>query len=355
MSQPFKYSETKALSQSSLKSLDWNPKKFYEEEYLWLTGVIPSKPDRPLTDSMKIGDLVDIHFTRPKDLDNEYVIIPEAPTGQMLAFVDEYFRLERAITLDFTESFEYDDDFAIHLAQSAYDVVGFKRDKLATVIERFKTEGAVYYTALRKSIGKTPASLDVRRSADYIIRAFEQDRFIGPIMRLQESPMLKIYNQLEIYFKIGEVLFKALLDKVVVDDTEMTIQPYDIKTASDVFPNSFMNWRYDLQGAFYTMALAHWMSYSGMWNGDLSRQYTILPFKFIVGYTTGQRPEIWVMTKEDMIAGKIGGTNRYGRQVKGCDRLIDDYKWHVEKGQWDYPRDVYENDGVRLLNCYTND
>jgi len=347
MSQPTKYKETKALSQSSLKSLDWNPKKFYEDEYLWLQGITQTRPEHPISDSMKIGELVDIHYTRPEDLDSEYVIIPEAPTGQMLIFVDEFFRIESGASNGYTVPLSEVDIASI--ANTAYSTAGFKRDTLEKVLERFKTEGAMYYTALRKSIGKTVASPEIRRTADYIIKSFDQDLFIGPIMRLKETPMLKIYNQMEIYFTWQGVALKALLDKVVVDHEAKTIQPYDIKTASDAFPSSFMNWRYDLQGAFYTLAIEEWAFFNGC------EVYKILPFKFIVGYSTGQRPEIWEMTQGDLTAGEEGGINRFGRQVKGYKQLIEQYKWHVENNKWDYSQEVYESNGVRLLNCYKDE
>lgn len=348
MAQPIDYKNTKALSQSSLKVLEYNPRGFYRDEYLWLIGKTLTKPESRPTDPMKLGEIVDINLTRPEDLEKEYVVINNPPTGQMLKFVDAYFRDESLATKSYTENIS--EDMTRLIASAAYTEALFIRDSLKTVLSRFETEGAAYYTALRNSIGKTVVSAELMGTAMEVTEALKTDEYTGPIVGDPGGNLLQdVYNQLPIYFNLGGVPLKALVDKVIVSHRNKTIQPYDIKTCGDSFWTAFGNYRYDIQGAFYLEAIRVWRDITLNLN-----DYKLMPFRFIVGYTNGKgyRPELWEMSWQDEAVGRNGGSNRMGRQVKGFLDLLRDYKWHVEHEQWDYPAEVYQKDGVRILNYY---
>lgn len=344
MSQPLEYRNTKALSQSSLKLIEYNPKKFYRDEYLWIIGQIPDKPEDKPTDAMILGTIVDVKLTTPEDLD-QFVVLNNVPSGQMKEFVDTYFEIEhrnlreKSLTVGSVDL----------IGHAAYDKVGFKRDSYPKVIERFKVEGAPYYTALVKSVGKTPVSQELMGDALGVYNDLIYDEFTGPILKQTSTGFVEVFNQLDVYFNLKGIPLKALLDKVIVDHTQKTIEPYDIKTCGDSFLSSFGNYRYDLQGAFYLLAVRIWRDTVLKKN-----EYKILPFKFIVGFTNhkGLRPEIWEMTEADVTAGSIGGTTRSGRTVRGYLSLLRDYQWHMDYDRWDYPAEVYRNNGIKLLNYY---
>lgn len=344
MSQPTEYRDTKAISQSSLKLIEYNPKKFYTDEYLWLIGQAERPVDKS-TDAMTLGTIVDKKLTDPKGLD-EFVILNDVPSGQMKDFVEEYFRIEqnnlreKSLTVGSVDL----------IGQAAYDKVGFKRDSYPKVIERFKTEGAPYYTALVKSIGKTLVSQELYQDSLRVYNDLIYDEFTGPILTQKTTETIEIFDQLPIYFNLKGVPLKALLDKVVVNHEEKTIALYDIKTCGDSFLSSFGNYRYDLQGAFYLDA-------ARIWRDTVLKksEYKMLSFKFIVGYTNhkGIKPEIWEMLPCDLMAGIYGGDTRTGRKVKGYKVLLDDYLWHVKNKKWDYTADVYANNGIKYLNYYS--
>lgn len=339
MSQPLEYRNTKALSQSSLKMIEYNPKKFYRDEYLWIIGQIPEKPEDKPTDAMTLGTIVDVKLTTPEAL-GQFVVLNNVPSGQMKEFVEEYFRLEQEHGLGLDEN---------EIGKLAYDFAKFKRDSYPKVIERFKIEGAIYYTALVKSVGKTPVAIELMNDALGVYSDLITDEFTGPILRQTTEGSIEVFNQLAIYFNLKGVPLKALPDKVVVNHEEKTIAPYDIKTCGDSFLSSFGNYRYDLQGAFYLLAVRIWRDTILKKN-----EYKILPFKFIVGFTNhkGLRPEIWEMTEADVTAGSIGGITRSGRTVRGYLSLLRDYQWHMDYDKWDYPAEIYRNNGIKLLNYY---
>lgn len=359
MSQPLNYRDVRAFSQSSLKLLDFSVTKFHREEYLWVIGQKLDRPDDGGSDAMTLGSLVDAILTRPDDVKKEYEVINCNVGGQMKDFVEEFFKIEQSMVLP--EDSMLDPEQAAQVnAKVAYDLVGFKRDKLETVIARFRSEGLEYYNALRKTIGKKIVSTEVIEHANSLVKCMEEDEFIGPIIRREKGSGISgggmqtvdVYDQLAIYWEERGLKLKALLDKVVVNHMSKTVQPYDIKTTgSSNFQDAYGMYRYDLQGAFYTDALRHWMKEQGI------EDYTILPFKFIVAFTNekGIGPQMWQMGARDYTVGRWGVTRPKEKKVKGYSTLIDDLLWHIKEDKWKYPKEVYMNKGVRELNYYVDD
>jgi len=238
--------------------------------------------------------------------------------------------------------------------------VGFKRDKLETVIQRFQTEGLVYYNALRS--GKKVVMQEVKEKAERLVKQLEEDEYTGPIVKQRSihpfdreftGEHIEVFDQLAIYWEEDGIKYKALLDKVIVNHTKKTIQPYDIKTTSSSdFREAFSQYRYDLQGAFYTDALYHWMDQMG-W-----KDYTVKAFTFIVVFTNdkGIAPQLWKMGSSDYRSGRDGIRKvvNFGWHVKGYRSLIYDLQWHIKENKWKYPRSVYLQNGVRELNCYSD-
>lgn len=340
------YRDLKMLSQSSLKLLDYSPAKFYEYEYMWLKG-LGERRDMPENEAMRFGSLVDCKLLTPELFDETYSINSGVtPTGQMLTFVEAYYKFE----------FEYEalvgtkdlsEEEVLMIATKAYDAVGFKRDKLQSVIERFKTEGIDYYNFLLLSAGKKVISQEEDQKATKLIFEAKNAEFIGDILSADSSPGLVTFKQLPLFTKlsIGTYLIevKGLLDFVIVDNLNKTITPYDLKTTGEsYFLNSYTSRRYDLQAALYTELLKTWAESN-------YPDYQVLPFNFLVIYTNGNKPELYELTQDQLRLGAIGGTNQYGRPVKGFIDLLQDYVWHVENNKWNYSKEVYENNGRKLI------
>lgn len=357
MTQPVNYRDVRAFSQSSLKLLDFSVTKFYREEYKWVIGELLERPDDGGSDAMTLGSIVDLLLTRPDDLDKEYVFIKDAPTGQLRQFIEAFRDLEV-----FYEGRHTTEE----TAKIAYDSVGFKREKLETVVQRFQTEGLPYYNQLRASVGKKLVNQEVLDKARALVKMLEEDEYTGPIVTQKTTGhfdqfMIEVWDQLPIYWEEHGLKFKALLDKVIVNHEKKTIQPYDIKTTgSNDFREAFSNYRYDIQGAFYSDALHHFIEQQG-WKG-----YSVLPFVFIVVFTNdkGIGPQLWKMSDYDYVVGKMGHIYRHlGNTVitnvrtirpRGYQTIINDLLWHIKENRWKYPKEVYLKNGLRELNYYVD-
>lgn len=175
------------------------------------------------------------------------------------------------------------------------------------------------------------------------------------------SPYFKNDKE-ELLFQVG-ILFeyrgfecKALLDGVRINHETKQIRPFDLKSTGQSvysFGNSFLNYGYFRQAAFYYHAI---QTEGSPVKKYLDEGYTLLPFQFIVVETrrnTTAPALIYEVSEEDLAAGFSGGIVN-GRSLKGIDQLLDDYTWHLENDLWEFPRDVYEQQGVYNLHVFQN-
>lgn len=350
MGQSSEYKSIKALSQSSLKQLEYDPKSFYTFEERWLTGELQNKPEFKPTESMKLGEVVDCLLLTPELFESNFLVnnsIP--PTGQMLEFVDQYTFLEKEASSNYT--IELSKESIQQLAQTAYEYVGFKRDSLSKVLDRFKDEALEYYN-MSRILDKTVVNSKMYKLALDLVSLIKEHEYAKKIINLPSD--CEGHNQLIVrgQWHSGDgviVHLKGLLDRVIIDHTAKEIVPIDLKTTSeDYFPNSIISYRYDLQAAFYSHLLAQWMI------GKPWSTYRLMPFVFLTVNTVNPKVAMWQLSARDLSTGKFGGETHYGREVKGFSNLLHDYAWHKSNNKWDYPRDIYQGNGLRETNCFRN-
>jgi len=220
--------------------------------------------------------------------------------------------------------------------------------KLKNIVE----PGEEYFKELCLAKGKKILSVtqfntihtivDTLKSHPRTSRFFDRDSFM-------ELPNVTIYYQFATYFEYRGVQCKALLDMVVVvRDSEgriVSITPIDLKTMNGntfYFPNSVRSRRYDIQAAWYTLALhQHFAIPEG---SDIIR-----PFLFVVESTSYQgKPLVFQADKSLLQMGRNGrkavyliDTNLFTQdaqntvlawEVKGFEQLLDLYLYHIENG-----------------------
>lgn len=226
--------------------------------------------------------------------------------------------------------------------------------------------GAEYFKDLSNSFGKQV----IDSSTDNTIQAIVMSLRTNPrtskyfdreaISRLGDN--VTVIYQMPIYFEYKGVACKALLDILVVvrDETGKVIhlEPVDLKTMNGdtiTFPNNAISFRYDIQGAWYRLAISKYYGF------DLESE-VIAPFKFIVESSTIQgKPLMYEVSNELAKIGKEGRkplclveTNAPSFEVKttfikpaikGYDELIDLYLFHEENG-WDLDKEIIEADNA---------
>ncbi len=313
------YYKNKAISQSQLTNLALGPKYFKNKlEY------------KSESDALTLGSLVDVMLTESDNFDNLFLVNDNVrPSGQLGDYIDLIYQ-------GFSE-------------EDAYSAVGFKRDKLEVIKEKFQYEGPqAYFKFLLESKDKKVISREEYDKALKIVNSLLTNRFTSKYFNCEDTECL---TQLELYWNYKDFDCRSRLDIVKINHKEKTILPIDVKTSGKStynFLESIIRFRYDLQASFYMEALQWYID-----NKEEYKGYKLLPFLFIVEHTDYPGlPLIYECTEKDIYGGKYGGITTTGVKLKGFDELVTDLKWYYQYDSWDYTREIIENNGKVEINLF---
>lgn len=149
-------------------------------------------------------------------------------------------------------------------------------------------------------------------------------------------------------FHMG-VKLRGFVDMVEVNHDDKTFRIIDLKTGAKTcteFTRSFIEWRYYLQSAVYTLAadeIAKILNIEG---------YTLLPFQFLYIGKSEKLPVVINVSDKWKDAGLLGFTTSSGYTYKGVNELITQIKYHHHLKRYDEPFEVLTGEGV--INLYEN-
>ena len=337
---PKAYIEHEGVSYSQLSKLATSPKvyKFGEEE----------GDDSDNKYQLK-GSEVDVLTFEPDTFDSNFIVIDKStyPVDSIKGVVDELFK--RGLT-----NLELRDSVTSVATELNYQP-NWKWD---TKWNRIKEDGKSYMTSLAQSKGRKVIPNTDYFKANEIVSLIKDNQFTQKYFRkgMSEDGRYEVRFQVPVYWNIpvhlgsGVITAKSLFDIIFIDHELKTIRGVDLKTTGrswKMFPYEYVKWKYYLQAAFYTGALLQY-------RGAELMGYTIVPFEFIVVESScANQPVIFPCSQGDLIAGKIGGTLVDSKRViKGYEQLIKELLWHQEHDLWDYPMEVYENNGRVVLESF---
>ena len=317
------YRAKEAINYSSLSALSISPQVYI------------ARDSREVTAAFRKGSAVDCLLTTPDDFHSEFYVmnVKKMPTDMMTKYIDELFISE-------------DHD-------KAYLASGYK-SKPETIKAKYEEEGKEYYEARKDSRGKTILAYNEYEHIQMAVNQVKEGEFtreyfpIGSANPIGGGTIQRLY-QFPIYWETKGHACKSLLDLLVIDHENKEIFPIDLKTTGKSalsFRSAFVKWKYYLQASFYTEAVNFWK------NNDTDLvDYTVKNFKFIVVETEGLNPPIIYETSDaDLFVGRNGGTDYKGNRIKGFVELIDDLNYHDKSGNWEFPREIHENNGVAMLD-----
>lgn len=334
--QSTKYRDIKAISNSLMGVYEDDHDAFVN---YWIYNCqVPQKSD----DSLSLGSAIDTLLTRPDEFNDIFIVYSgTAPTGQMMSFC-------YALASGYSEG-------DVLPYQKAYDTVGFKRDKLEKVVERFDAFKD-YFKFLVDSKDKAVLTVDQATRASQIVSELKGAEYTKDIVNTIAQPgLIDVYNQLELVseLKVGEQVLplKGALDRVIVDHLNRRIYPFDFKSSfnSDNFEYSYVKYRYYRQGSFYTHLVRQWADAKGM------KDYTIARFAFIVCSTNRGKHYVYQMEQDDITQAETGGIIQYGYYIKGWRQILEEIAWLQDRNRWDYPYIAQVHNGVVPLNVFKND
>jgi len=330
------------ISYSLLKSFDEHgPKALIERQTVYNKGI-------------DFGSKLDDFISLPKDEFNEkYLIVQNALDGDLFKLAEIIVNIENVninvfIGTDFTEP----------LINTRIDIINkiainndlFKRIKLdASRIKKF--DNPEFYEFLEFMYNNKDKEF---------ITSDEHSKLLACQSSLFNHKSTKKYfncgnnveefYQVELNFEYKYRNIKCILDKVIIDHNNKTIQPIDLKSGSvsaKEFMSNFFKFKYYLQGALYNYGIYY------QFQGYKNDEYKILPFKYIYLPTFDyNNPKTFILTEKWDTAAWDGFTTNSGYKYRGINELVDEINWHIKHQIFNETRDFYENQEIMLDDSF---
>lgn len=325
-------------SSSSLKEFSIDRRK-YHKKY-----VLGEKVDEKDTQASVIGRLVETLLLEPEEFDNRFYMssCATAPTGLMLSFVDSLYKHTMEATNEHGQIVRSFED----IAKDAYADSGFKI-KFDAVIGKFVgSDAEIYYNELRKvkANNLTVVTTQDVTNAENIVNEMRSNIVTANVVNLVNSARWEVFNQIQIEgYEFDGIQFKSMMDKLVVDHNNKTIQVYDLKCVWAV--ENFYE-EYYLYRRAYIQAFLYWKAAVAFKDENDMSDYTVEPIKFIVCDSTNYyNPLIYQLSMEDILEAYEGFEHK-GKKYPGVGDIIKDLKWAIENDIWNISRSNYLASGL---------
>jgi len=327
-------------SSSSLKDFSTDRKKYYKKYFLG------EKVEDKDSSAANMGRIVETLLMEPHLFDEKFYMssCASTPTGLMLDFVEALYKHTRDAT---------DEDGVVgtpmnELLEAAYKDSGFKIKYEAVVNKFIGSDAEIYYNEIRRvrSMNLTVVNTMEISIAEKIVEQLRINSTTAPIVNLVNSSRYQVFDQMQVEgYTIDGHLFKSMLDKVVIDHKEKTIQPYDLKctwSVENFYEEYYLYRRAYIQAYLYYHAMLHIAN-------DPSSEfygYKVEYLKFIVCDSTNYyQPLIYTLDIDDMLDANKGFVHK-GRTYPGVGDLIAALTWCITTNTWNISHKNYLSNGI---------
>lgn len=303
--------------------------------------IIPFLYDKKEAEALRFGSLVDCLMTEPETLKERFFISDFPQTSDKIAAICrkayELSEGERSLSA-------IDEDLLLGVIREEAYYPNWRDD---TRIKDVITKGREFYGLLALAGDKTIMSTEDYERAKSCVDQLRENPFTKDIF-LENPFQEEIEKVYQLKFRtetLADVPVRCMMDFCIVDHANKTIRPVDLKTTGkdeEKFEDSFIQWLYMLQGTMYAQILRDIIS-----KDDYFKDFTILPYWFIVINRYNQAPMIWVF--EDIFWEGDFLDSETNKVQKGWRRLLTELTWHMNTQQLDYSYDTYQNKGIRQI------
>lgn len=298
------------------------------------------------SDALRFGSLVDCIMTEPELLGERFhiqtFVSPPATMISIMMYI--YNKLPDAKSFSFVP-----DELKIEALDSCeYGLTWNKSTRLDRL-----NKHSMYYTLLQNAEGKTLMSEDDYHLAELCVKILKThpftEKYMGDGDPFEEN--VERVNQLKFTSTYEGHLIRCMFDRIIVDHTNKTIQPIDLKTTGkqeEHFIHSALTWDYYIQAGMYSQILLDVIS-----EDDYFKEFTILPFRFIVINRFSRTPMVWrypnfarlnrtITDDQNALLARNG--------FKDWRTLVTEAAWHLENNKFDYSYETYQSGGERVLD-----
>jgi hypothetical protein len=325
-------------SSSSLKEFSMDRKKYYRKY------ILGEKIEDEESKAATMGRLVETKLMEPELFDEKFYLstCQSTPTGLMLDFVEALYKhMQESIN----EEGEMTREF-IDIAQDAYKDSGFKIKYEAVMAKFVGSEAEDYFDEIMlvRRKGLTVVSIKDVTNAEKIVEALQTSMNTAPIVNQTRTSRFDVYNQLQVeQYQVHGHLFKSMMDKVIVDHEEKTIQIYDLKCTWSV--EGFFK-EYYLYRRAYIQAFLYWHAGHFHFKELVDQGYRVEYPQFIVCDSTNYlHPLVYKLETVDMVEAREGFMYD-NKKYPGVLDTINDLKWAIENDTWNISRKNHLSQGI---------
>lgn len=170
--------------------------------------------------------------------------------------------------------------------------------------DAIRKDGAQYYQTMFMAGDKTIVSQDMYNKVFACVRALKDSPATKGYFK-ENDPFddMERFYQLKFKGSFRGVDYRCMADLIVVDHKNKIVYPCDLKTSSHReydFPESFLQWRYDIQARLYWRLIK-----LNMDKDDYFKDFQLAPYRFIVVNNIDKpTPLVWNF-RQTMASGEI--------------------------------------------------
>ncbi len=324
------YREVEALSYSAIACYNKSAYDYYKR-YI-------CKEESEETDSLRLGQIVDVLATDPTRFDEYFIIASVAtPSPQLVKFCKFLIK---------NDSIE---DFEERLKKSYNDLLeengGKLQKKFPAFVEFFYTEAKDFYAEMLACKTKTLITIEEATLGEAIFKKYQEAKQFHCLGCL-------VLTKVPMYFTMMETEWKAEVDRLIISKELKTIQIRDVKISSfveDFYSQAFLKRSYYLQMAVYMYGVKSWMQQNGY------ADYKVDNFSFeVVDATNRLLPLLYVCPDNyELLAWE--GFVYNNRTYKGLLQLIEELQQSKKLGMWNMSIRNHKNNGVVMMPTINND
>jgi hypothetical protein len=234
------------------------------------------------------------------------------------------------------------------LLEAAYRDSGFKIKYEAVITKFVGSDAEIYYNEIRTVRSKNLTVINTTEVsiAEKIVEQLRINTTTAPIVNLTSSSRYEVIDQMQVEgYTVDGHKFKSMIDKVVIDHKEKTIQPYDLKctwSVENFYEEYYLYRRAYIQAFLYYRAMFVLVADTA----SPCHGYKVEYLKFIVCDSTNYyQPLIYTLDDNDMDDAYKGFVHK-GRTYPGVQDLIAALTWCVTSGNWTISHKNYLSNGV---------
>lgn len=295
---------------------------------------------------LTFGSAVDTYLTDGVDAFNEQFVVCEYPAiSDTLVAITKSLYIQFGPTVLTLDGISDEDISNTALMNNYYVKPNYANHRVKSIRENC----GIYYELLRISEGKI---ILTQQDYDDIIACVEElrtnkrtARFFNGVSPWEDN-FEKLF-QLKFEAEFEGISVRCMFDEIIVDHKDKKIFPIDLKTTGkpeEEFMDSFLHWRYDIQGKLYSYILQEVIS-----KDEYFKDFTIEAYQFIVINRRTLSPLVYIF--QDNFSDKNLVTHE-GKVYRDWRPILQDLNYYLNAGTVKYSREDADT-RFKLINNYT--